>query len=506
MEMKAQVAELKGHLKSLSAIAVANALAIFGMAEHTAHAANEVRLAALRTGTSAEEFQKMSYAAKMSGVDTEGFAHALMFLNRNMFSARQGSKETMQSFAMLGGNVAKAVAQGQKPSEVFKLIADRFQNIKDPAKAGALAMNVFGRAGAELLPVLKKGSAGIEEFGKKAEEMGLVFSDETIEDAHEFHEAFEDLKGSLVGFKNSVGAALIKPVGMIIRAVADWMKQNQALIKSQLMQFFKGLQTSLSIVLVVLKRVGEGVAGVAKMFGGLGTALRVIITLFSALKLLEFLGSLGKMVQLLGTLQLAWKGVAAAETIADLAAAAIPVAIGAAILLVIALIEDLIGYFQGKNSLIGVIENAFKERFPQAFAFLQNLLNKSLDWFRAWGKVVSDIFMFIPNKLAEFAPSLFAKGNISAPNLASANGAPVGKSSSGGFGENPFIPSVPSQIPAEFAANSSNVSMGDINVTVSQSNADPHEIGDAVHEAVFKKGFDKVLRPAGRALAPSQKY
>ena len=118
-EMKVAIAEVKSGLIGLGVEATGAALAIFGLAEHTASAAKAAGLAASRSGMGVEEFQKLGAAAKISGIDTESLTMSLAHMNRTIYGAKTGNKEAIKSLMTLGGGVAQAAMSGASTQVVF---------------------------------------------------------------------------------------------------------------------------------------------------------------------------------------------------------------------------------------------------------------------------------------------------------------------------------------------------------------------------------------------------
>ena len=490
-DMKKSVAGVKANLMALGGSALASATAIFGLAEHTADAANEMRFAALRAGVSAKSFQEMSFAAKMSGVDSEAFGHSLQFLNRNMFAARTGSKEAGRAFFELGGGVAQAVEHGASNVTVFKMIADRMKSIKDPARAGALAMQIFGRAGQQLMPLLKQGSKGIEEFSEKAEKMGIVFSDETLKDAEEFHETMAEVTGNLVGFKNTIGSALIGPVTDILKIMTKWMDANREFINSQVKDFVAGLRANLAVTATIFGKLLQIVSALVRPFGGLGSTLKYILTAFTAIKALNLMVSLGQMAQAVWGLRAAWQGLAASEIAADLAAIAIPAAIGAAVVLIGLAIEDLWGFFHGKNSVFGKIIEMFKTHFPNAVKYFSDPIDLVIQRFHELYDVVQKVSGFIAKVWQPIGAALGKANSYAINTLDSAGLYPKG------------LPSSPTTATLGTLANQNSSSatlQAPINITVGPG-TDPSAVGDSVIDHIQRQ-WDSMLRGAQRAHTP----
>lgn len=495
-DMKKSIAGVKANLFALGASALGSATAIFGLAEHTAEAANEMRFAAARAGMSTKAFQEMSFAAKMSGVSSESFGHAMAFLNRNMYAARTGSKEAGAAFFQLGGGIGRAIQGGANNSTVFKMVADRMKGINDPAKKGALAMQIFGRAGVELMPLLNQGAKGIDEFSKKAEEMGIVLSDDTIKDAEEFHETMEELKGNLLGFKNTIGSALIGPVNEVMKIMAKWMSVNREFINSQVKQFVMGLKTNIQVTALIFEKLLKIVTAMVRPFGGLGSALKVVVTAFTAIKAINLLSSLGQMVQAVWKLGLAWKAEAAWAGIADALTAAIPIAIGAAVVILGLAIEDLYGYFNGKNSVFGKIVAYLTEKFPAGMKVAKDMIGVLVDDFKAFASAISKVW-----EVLEKGYDIYQK--ISGPKV-NVNG-PQGVGAFGG-GDPMAAFRAPGPGPATIANaagggnSATTIVNAPINVNVPPGTS-PEMVGPHVQEGV-SRAMEKMLRGAQRAHAP----
>ena len=65
----------------------------------------------------------------------------------------------------------------------MKKIADKFAVMKDGSEKTALALDLFGRAGAKLIPMLNEGSAGISELQEEARALGIVLGKEDLKAA-----------------------------------------------------------------------------------------------------------------------------------------------------------------------------------------------------------------------------------------------------------------------------------------------------------------------------------
>ena len=65
---------------------------------------------------------------------------------------------------------------GKTPEEQFLLLANALVAVTDASTRAALAQDIFGRAGTNLLPLLQKGEEGMAALRQQARDLGIVMS------------------------------------------------------------------------------------------------------------------------------------------------------------------------------------------------------------------------------------------------------------------------------------------------------------------------------------------
>jgi lambda family phage tail tape measure protein len=163
---------LYSSLKGLAAVAVTGG--VVALAKGAIDLADDMRDLSQKTGVSIQTLGQFKVAAELSGTTLEGVAKGLNFLNKNMVAAATGTEAAAAAFKTIG--VATTDVQGNLRSadQVFLDIADRFATFRDGPEKAALAMKVFGKAGADLIPILNLGSKEIQRFGLN---IGADFAD-----------------------------------------------------------------------------------------------------------------------------------------------------------------------------------------------------------------------------------------------------------------------------------------------------------------------------------------
>jgi hypothetical protein len=106
----------------------------------------------------------LSMAAGRSGVDMEGLGHSLGHLQKSISEAAIGGGEAGHVLNLLGLD-AQALSHMTADEQLGK-VADAMQQIGNRGDQAMLAMKLFGRSGAELLPTLDLGSEGIKKMAR----------------------------------------------------------------------------------------------------------------------------------------------------------------------------------------------------------------------------------------------------------------------------------------------------------------------------------------------------
>jgi len=120
-----------------------------------------------KTGVSAAALFAIGNAAKVADVDLGTLGKGLNKLNINLVKAAEGNEDLARKFHSLGVNVKDANGQIVPTDKALKQIADRFADMPDGAKKAELAVALFGKAGADLIPLLNQGAASLEQFKSK---------------------------------------------------------------------------------------------------------------------------------------------------------------------------------------------------------------------------------------------------------------------------------------------------------------------------------------------------
>lgn len=240
---------LEAGLNALLKVAEMAVSAIPNMVAEVANAGRQAELTAEKTGLTTEAVQELGYAASTVNVSSEEMSHGLGHMARSMVEASQGSKEAQQAFSRLGVKVTDSTGKLRGTSDVLDDVADAFAKLKadDPNKQ-ALAMQIFSRAGLELIPVLTKGSAGLRQLAADAHEYGDVLDDSAIATTKDYTDANIRLNAIFQGLKNTIAIAVMPKFTAATKVLGDWIKANRQLIALRVHQVLEVIGRALNVV------------------------------------------------------------------------------------------------------------------------------------------------------------------------------------------------------------------------------------------------------------------
>lgn len=217
--------------------AAAAGAALAGAALTAARYGDELAKASDKTGVAVEDLARLRYAAEQSGVSFGQLEGAMARMARTAADASRGTGDAALAYQALGINVMDASGQLRGGQELFQEIAQRLSEIQSPSERAAQAMRIFGRSGAELLPLLNQGAAGIDELSERAEKLGLVMDEESARAAERFNDALNDLKLGLRSTVVAVGETMFgtaefnEKLAETIGSVSTWIRENSTLVR-----------------------------------------------------------------------------------------------------------------------------------------------------------------------------------------------------------------------------------------------------------------------------------
>ena len=286
------------------------------MVESTIEVGDHAVKAAQKIGITAEAVQELSYAAEASGTSFDSVSAALGRLAVGMEEVRKtGKGPTADALRSLG--IRMRDLKGETLDQNLEVIAERFSKMPDGAKKAALAMQLFGKSGKDLIPFLNGGQEGIVKLRAEAQELGVVIGEDAAKEMENVGDDIGRVKSSLIGLRNQAVVALLPTIKELVTNLLGWIKANRQMLSQKLGSFIKALAG-------LLMFFGKAIAFVVEhweAFAALLAGVAFVTAIIRIIKLIQFL-------QMASTM-------AAAKMLLAWAAAALPlvlIAIGIAAL------------------------------------------------------------------------------------------------------------------------------------------------------------------------------
>lgn len=255
---------------------------IYSAKQYAEHGENLSKNSA-KTGASVEALSTLGYAASQTGTDADALTMGFAKMSKTLVAAAQGSMEAEQSLAMLGLSITDLKSMTQE--DRFKLFADRIAAIQDPAERAAAAMKIFGRGGAELLPLLNQGSAGIEAMQAHARALGSEWSGADADAARTFAQTLKDLWTVAQNVTYSIGSAVAPAFSAMAKVITggllsarNWINEHK-----ELFAIVAGGAAVLAVAGAAFVTLGTAIQVGGFALAGIGSALGIAVAAVGAI-------------------------------------------------------------------------------------------------------------------------------------------------------------------------------------------------------------------------------
>lgn len=260
-------------------------------------------------GIDSAQFQGLSSALKRVGVEGDGVVNVFGRLAHTTATAAEGNGAAAAAFARIGidaGELARLPLDQQ-----FLRISSAMKALPPGANQAATAIDIFGKRGATLLPVLTQGGDALQKWIDKEKQLGNAVGAEDMKAVQsaaaaipKLHKAWDGLYtritvavapalekvfglmtdgvgvvtplfvtagkvlGTLGEIEAEVAAEVAGAVRYVVGSVGDWIKETVGLgettltVRGVVLECFRGIGTSAALAWDVI-RAGAGIAATA---------------------------------------------------------------------------------------------------------------------------------------------------------------------------------------------------------------------------------------------------
>ena len=208
--------------KAFAVIGTAAAAAATKIVVDYANAGDEIQKMALRTGFTTEALSELRHAAELSGTSIQGIAKAVKRMATTLLDAEQGLSTAVDAMNEL--NLTIGDFEGLSPEAAFEKFLVAIANLEDPLKRAAVAQDIFGRAGVDLIPIMSDGVDGLRAMREEAHELGIVFDQEAADAAAKFNDSLTVMRGQIKGVTMVMAEEWLPTIQTAIELLAELAK------------------------------------------------------------------------------------------------------------------------------------------------------------------------------------------------------------------------------------------------------------------------------------------
>lgn len=197
-------------------VMVLAAKAGFDMAQSAAEAGSKIHDLSQRTGVSTLALSGLKVAAGQTETSFESLIPLFDRFNRIVGQAAEGNQgaiNSLRQFGLTAGEVSK-----DSDAALAKIIK-RIYELPTAQERASAAMKLFGRSGAQLIPVIEQMNGNLDASTKKAIALGQAFTEEAAKAADEFGDNLKDATAAAEGLEFRIGNGLIPEITKLFKVI-----------------------------------------------------------------------------------------------------------------------------------------------------------------------------------------------------------------------------------------------------------------------------------------------
>jgi hypothetical protein len=195
-----------------------------GMASGAAESVDQLSKLSRRLGTTYSELAGLKLAGDLAGVGIDEIGKAMTKADVALVNARNGSKKASAAFATLGLTAEQLAGMGS--ADRFEAIASAIAKLPDSSSRAAAAIALFGKSGAEILPLFEGGADGIRQAREEAQKLGLALTGPQGQAVEEMNDSFTRVYYAIQGVIQQVTAKLAPAITGIATKFTDFVKNT----------------------------------------------------------------------------------------------------------------------------------------------------------------------------------------------------------------------------------------------------------------------------------------
>jgi len=263
-----------------SLIPAAALAGLTAIAKRTIDAADNLNDLSQRTGVAVESLSRFGNAAADSGSSVDEVAKAMSRLAKGVVDPASSASEALNR---IGISAVDTNGKVKSLDEIMLSISDVFAKLPDGAQKAALAQELFGKSGVNLIPLLNQGREALSQYS-------ATIDTELAQASDKFNDTLNAIGIALAGPFSEAVTALLPAITSIAEALVGLIQgfsnlpeplQSAILIFGGLVTAFAALAPAISAVISIITAIGPAVGTIVGALTGSGGLLATIAAVFS---------------------------------------------------------------------------------------------------------------------------------------------------------------------------------------------------------------------------------
>ena len=230
---------------------VAVAAAIAKVTLNSVKYGDEIAKESQKLNMSTAGYQKWSTMLEMAGTSIDVMSMGMKTFTGILDEASKGNATALLTLQRLG--LGYEDFAGLSVEDSLKKVVEQFQRMEQGAEKTQLAVDLFGRSGQELLPLLNQEVGSIDELFKSYEELGLIISDDVLRASEDLDDQLSLLKKSFKVAAVNIGTVFMPAISKVVAGLLDLARGSAGAGET----LKTGIINAINSVIDYLPKIGE---------------------------------------------------------------------------------------------------------------------------------------------------------------------------------------------------------------------------------------------------------
>lgn len=174
---------------------------------------DEAAKKALSLNIGAQDLMGLQHAAELSGLSGEKFLTTMQKMQKGIGEAVAGFGTAAPALRRVGVDLDELAKMA--PKDQFLAVSDAIAGIKNPAERSAVAIQIFGRSGMDLIAMMQQGSGAIREQADEIVNLQGTLDQQDFSAIEASNDAWTRFKKATEGVWNQLAVALAPVLELI---------------------------------------------------------------------------------------------------------------------------------------------------------------------------------------------------------------------------------------------------------------------------------------------------